>query len=63
MLGLGSAMAYQTLLAAISDVAHAIWRGSAGGTSSGLSRMQVTVRGPRERCRGFAALSSSHMSS
>ncbi|HTF38974.1 MAG TPA: hypothetical protein VK754_00080 [Propionibacteriaceae bacterium] len=46
MLGLGRAMAYPTLLAAIGDVAHAIWRGPAGGTSSRLSRVQVAVRGP-----------------
>jgi hypothetical protein len=44
---LGSAMVYPTLLAAIGDVAHAIWRGPAGGTSSRLGRVQVAVRGAR----------------
>ena len=55
-LGLGRAMAYPTLLAAIGDVAHAIWRGLAGGTSSRLGRVQVAVRGPRERCRGVRSI-------
>jgi MFS family permease len=31
LLGLGTAMVYPTLLAAISDVAHPTWRGSAVG--------------------------------
>jgi MFS family permease len=31
LLGMGTAMVYPTLLAAISDVAHPVWRGSAVG--------------------------------
>ena len=31
LLGLGTAMVYPTLLAAVSDVAHPVWRGSAVG--------------------------------
>jgi MFS family permease len=31
LLGVGTAMVYPTLLAAVSDVAHPVWRGSAVG--------------------------------
>jgi hypothetical protein len=46
LLGLGSVMVYPTLLAAIGAVAHPIWRGPTGATSSRLCRL------PRGRPRG-----------
>jgi hypothetical protein len=54
---------YPTSLAAIGYVAHAIWRGPAGNTSSRLGQVQVAVRKRESDAEGFAALSSSHLSS
>ena len=45
LLGLGRAMVYPTLLAAIGDVAHDL--AGPGGTSSRQGRVQVAVRGAR----------------
>jgi hypothetical protein len=43
---------YPTSLAAIGYVAHAIWRGPAGNTSSRLGQVQVAVRSARAMPRG-----------
>ena len=57
LLGLGTAMVYPTLLAAIGDVAHSVWRARAVGVT-GCGAMAVSVDGPECWRRRQGAASS-----